>query len=94
MKVIKWYADVTVIVNGALDEEERFYDPETADQFILETQGDLSRDYLKSDIENAQIFTLEHSHMPRECVCVQYLTDHDPVWSIGDTSEGPVQVFS
>ena len=86
MKVIKWYSDVTVIVNGALDQEHRFYDPSDCDVFFDETVTELEKLHSKNEIDDGQIYIIEHNHMPRDCSCVQYLTDHHPDFTT--TEEG------
>jgi hypothetical protein len=69
------YADVSIIVDGVLEEESTF-----TDQALMD-------DYLATIAEEAEghgypveVFVVWHEHDPSdgECVCVQYLTDNKP----------------
>lgn len=69
------YADVTVVVDGAVEEEERF------------TDETLMLDYVRTLEDEAaghgypvEVFILRHEHEPRECECVQFLQDHKPAY--------------
>jgi hypothetical protein len=69
------YFDVSVIVNGALEETAEFYDYLVFEDWL---------ESLKSDAEShgylTEVYVIEHDHSPavEDCVCVQYLTDHHP----------------
>jgi len=73
------YADVTVIVDGAVEEEERF------------TDEAMMRDYI-AGIEEEQVghgypvevYVIEHDHAPAECECHQYVQDGRPRFTFPD----------
>lgn len=80
----KYFIDVSIIVNGALDSEERFDSPSDGIEYI-ETEKDVLRKlYKEGDIEDAAIYTITHHHdVGNPCECIQYETSHAPDWSIG-----------
>jgi hypothetical protein len=72
------YADVSVIVDGALGESETF-----TDYLLLE-------EYVRTIEEEAaghgyptEVYVVEHNHAldVDDCACVQYLTDHHPQYA-------------
>jgi hypothetical protein len=68
------YAEVTVIVDGALDQEATFTDYLLQEQFV-----DGVREDAEADGYPTEVFVIEHEHAPgAECECVQYVTDHHP----------------
>lgn len=71
------YADVTVIVDGALEKEEIFHDYALMDDFIEKEVEDA-----ESDGYPTEIFVLYHSHEDlkdgEECQCIQFEQDHKP----------------
>lgn len=69
------YADVTVVVDGAVEQEEQFTDYLLLEQFI-----DGVREDAEGDGYPTEVYVLYHEHEPGEdeCTCVQYVTDHHP----------------
>lgn len=74
------YIEATVIVDGAEEEFTIFengYDTTDFDDWLDEVKSD----FAESDSE-ASVYIIEHQHpMNNECACVQYLSDHKPLWS-------------
>jgi hypothetical protein len=69
------YAEVTVIVDGAVEQEETFHDYLLMDEFINGI-----REEARGDGYPTEIRVLEHGHADdgEECACAQYKTDHHP----------------
>lgn len=68
------YADVAVVVDGAIDQEEVFHDYLLMDAFIEETLEEAEADGF-----SVEIFILYHEHAPNpDCCCAQYAADHKP----------------
>ena len=69
------YADVTVIVDGAVGTEDTFYDYALMEQFI-----DTIRDEAMGDGYPTDVYIQYHEHdmTDNECICAQYETDHHP----------------
>jgi hypothetical protein len=76
MPVPSAYAEVTVIVDGALDQEITFTDETLMRDFI-----DKIREDAESDGYPTEVFVLYHEHEPGDCECVQYVTDHRPAYA-------------
>jgi hypothetical protein len=81
------YTEVSLIVDGALAEEETFYD---GDELEMEkfVEGIIA---LGKIVKNhVEIFTIRHEHPElvddEACSCVQYLQDHRPMWANGEPS--------
>jgi hypothetical protein len=70
------YAEVEVIVNGALDSTETFFD-----ETLLSERIEQIRQDAESDGYPTEVFITHHEHDPRECECAQYVTDHHPAYS-------------
>lgn len=71
------YATVTVVVDGALESEETFFDYLLQDQFI-----DSVREDAESDGYPTEVYVQYHEHEPSdECECAQYETDHHPAFA-------------
>jgi hypothetical protein len=70
------HAAVTVIVDGALDQEEVFTDYLRLEEFLSQVGDDAESDgYL------TEVFVLEHDHeIGIECECAQYALDHRPTY--------------
>lgn len=67
------YADVTVIVDGALETEARFHDYLLMNHHIAEEQAEaISHGY------PTEIYVQYHEHAEGECECAQY---HHPHWT-------------
>jgi len=68
------YADVDVIVNGALEESRTFHDETLMNHYIGEIEDEASdHGYL------TEVYVVWHEHDDDiECECVQYLTSHKP----------------
>lgn len=73
------YTDISVIWAGALDTAEAFSDEQGADMDAL--IASVKNEAGNTD-ESVQIYALYHDHdiSTADCVCVQYLTDHSPLW--------------
>jgi hypothetical protein len=71
------FFDVAVIVAGALDGEAELATRAELDAFVagVEVMDDCS--------VSVEVFAVWHGHASDggECVCVQFETDHHPVWS-------------
>lgn len=69
------YADVSVIVEGALEEEATFHDETLMRDWIAHVIEDL-----RADGVSGQVYVVHHDHdeSDEDCACVQYLTDHRP----------------
>jgi hypothetical protein len=94
------YYDVTVVIEGAVDEDATF--PETDEGMIgMDQMIDSLRIWAKQDKINGiasaeqvnpwvQIFTLYHAHplSDEECSCAQYVTDHHPEYEWNAPEEG------
>ena len=77
------YADVSVIVDGALDESETFFDCLVMGEYLESIQSEA-----KSHGYPTSVFVLYHEHEETDegCDCIQYLQDHHPWWT--NESEG------
>jgi hypothetical protein len=67
------YADVSVVVDGALEDEQTFYDETLMAEFIREIE-----DEARSDGYPTQVYVLFHDHPEGECECIQYVQSHKP----------------
>jgi hypothetical protein len=68
------YADVSVIVNGALEEERTFHDETLMNDYLGQIE-----DEAKGDGIRTEIYVLWHEHDDMDgCACIQYATDHHP----------------
>lgn len=79
------YIDVSVVVNGALEESDTFLDYLVFEDWLESLKADAeSHGYL------TEVYAVEHDHplSEDECTCVQYLTDHHPAYIFN----GPVPV--
>lgn len=68
------YAEFSIIVAGALDEEATFTDETLVDEFLagLEQEAEGSG-------YRFEVYRIDHDHeLGIECECVQFLTDHKP----------------
>lgn len=71
------YADVTVIIDGAVEEEHTFSDEAFMLDYIRTIQDEAgSHGYLTE----VYILNHEHSLTDDECGCVEYLQDHSPAY--------------
>ena len=79
------YADVTVIVDGAVGTENTFYDYALMEQFI-----DTIRDEAMGDGYPTDVYIQYHEHdmTDNECMCAQYETDHHPDYSWNNDGPG------
>jgi hypothetical protein len=70
------YAETSVIVDGALEESETFFDYALLDEYV---------DSVREDAEGhgypTELYILWHDHKPAECECIQYVQDHKPAHS-------------
>jgi hypothetical protein len=80
MRVLRMsYTEVTLIVNGFEYDTNSFETGSRAIDDCIE-----SYKVIAEGDEEADIFVLPHGHdrdYDGECICVQYLNDHKPVWS-------------
>lgn len=75
------YAEVTVIVDGALSSEEVTYGQLDLDKVIVEAEQDALADGLPTEI-----YILHHDHDEPDgedcsCECIQYEQSHKPAYS-------------
>ena len=83
------YAEVSVIVDGALDKEETFHDYALQAEFI-----DSVREDARSDGYPTEVYILDHDHDHlgdgEECACIQYAQDHRPAhaWNMDGPGTG------
>lgn len=65
---------VTVIVEGALEEEHIFHDYANRNQFIQDIAEEA-----RADGAETEVYVLRHYHEPDSpCECVQFATSHKP----------------
>lgn len=80
------YAEVEVVVDGAVEKLETFHDEALMREFI-----DSIREDAEGDGYPTEVFVQYHDHddllEDQECACTQYLTDHKPAYSWN--MEGP-----
>jgi hypothetical protein len=70
------HADVSVVVDGALEEDETFFDYALMEQYLSEVEADaVDHGYL------TEVYVVWHDHEPGDCDCIQYLTDHHPTYT-------------
>lgn len=70
------YAELSIVVNGALESTEIYFDETLLNEAIS---------YFKEDAEShgypTQVYVSYHDHSPDiECECAQYETDHHPAY--------------
>ena len=74
------YAEVTVLVEGALEEVETFTEEAKLDDYI-----ETWREDAEGSGYPCEVFVTYHEHRPldadEECHCHQYLTDHRPTYA-------------
>jgi hypothetical protein len=79
------FEEITVIVDGALDEEATFMDETVEMEYLRNLVSELRAD----GVSDFQVYRITHDHEPfddGEDMCVQYLTDHHPLFD-QDTAE-------
>lgn len=71
------YDQITVIVDGALEEEENFFDETLEHEFCMKIRDEaLGHGY------PVEIYRITHDHDANlECECVQYSQDHRPIYA-------------
>ena len=68
------YAELTVIVNGAVEEEATFTDETLVTEFLNDLEREAEGDGVRTEVHR-----LDHDHAPEvDCDCAQYATDHRP----------------
>lgn len=83
------YSTVSVVVDGALDAEEDFSNEQDARSYI-EQQKRSAKDstgFPSMYGLGVSIYELVHDHDATDdgdCLCVQYATDHRPIWTNED----------
>ena len=74
------YVDVSVIIDGALEEDERFHDEALLLDYVRTIQDEQAGHGYP-----AEVYVLEHEHEEPngddECACAQYLQDHRPSYT-------------
>jgi hypothetical protein len=76
------YADVTVIVEGAVEEDSIFTDEVRLRKYIGQIE-----EQAKGDGYHTEVFILRHEHSPDvECECAQYVTDGRPAYEWNTSS--------
>ena len=68
------YADVSVIVDGALEEERTFHDETLMNDYLRQIKDEAAADGIRTEV---YVLWHEHDDMD-ECECIQYVTDHHP----------------
>ena len=71
------YIEVYSIIEGAVGDERIAHTDEQADRIIEAMTDEAEREGF-----GIEVYTIPHCHAPDfdgECVCVQWLTDHNPV---------------
>jgi len=73
------YEEITVVVEGALEEVKRFTDYALRNAYLDALQQECEADGIQADV-----YVVEHCHSPdykrADCACVQFATDHNPRW--------------
>lgn len=67
------YADVTVVVDGAVEEEVRIRDETILREFLADAE-----DEAKGHGYPTQVYVVHHDHDEYPCSCIEYLQDHKP----------------
>lgn len=77
------YAELTVVVDGAVESEETFTDYLLMDERVREIGEDAQGDGYPTEVF---IQYHEHDITDGECLCVQYETDRKPAhsWNVSD----------
>jgi hypothetical protein len=76
------YAEVSVIVDGALEEAETFHDYLLLEEYVRTIESDAADHGYPTEV-----YVVAHDHSPDvdECGCVQYLQDHKPQYAYNAT---------
>ena len=69
------YAEISVIVEGALDETETFTDQTLLDEYLATLESEAYASGYQFDV-----YVRWHDHDPGDCECAQYETDHHPTY--------------
>ena len=75
------YDEVSVIIDGALDEERTFTLPDQLpdeEAFLAELKREADSAGFTADI-----YLTYHPHAPADCECSQFATDHSPAYTYG-----------
>lgn len=71
------HVTLSVIVDGSLESDETYTDDTLYRERLREIADDAADHGYPTEV-----FVVQHDHaIGIECECVQYLTDHKPVWS-------------
>lgn len=73
------YVTVTVLIDGALD-DELDVDDRDLDEFLGARLTELD-EWTKTHSDLVEMFILWHGHEPRDCECAQYEQDHSPTYT-------------
>lgn len=73
------YVDLSLVVDGALEDEQELYTEDDLDAAIEEIKADAAKD---PDLV-FEVYIIRHTHSPHvaECSCYQHLTDHKPEYT-------------
>lgn len=87
--MISAYADVSVIVDGALEREEMITDETALTDYLAMVESDARDDGIR-----AEVWIIWHDHSPSvdECSCAQYVTRHEAN-VVYDFTPAPVMVW-
>jgi hypothetical protein len=75
------YADVSLVVEGALDNQSVAYTETDVDEYVQAAEAEAKADGLHTEV---YVLWHEHDETNEECACVQYLTDHHPYASFNN----------
>lgn len=76
------YIVAVLVVGGALDEDVEFDTEKEFNKWLEKVKTD-EADCSSAAGEVWEVYRLDHSHSNdgKECMCVQFLTDHHAYWS-------------
>src|SRR5262245_40894860 len=69
------YADVSIIVEGALEEEQRLHTDAEVDELVTRVEREAKADGLETEV---YVLWHDHDEADEECACIQYAQDHHP----------------
>lgn len=77
------YTELTTVYEGAEEYRAEYNDDIPKDQSDMANTIQATKDFAHDNSDaKVEIFTLHHPHVQGiECECVQYLNDHNPLWS-------------
>lgn len=86
------YADVSVIVEGALDQETTVKNETELQRYVAVLQIDANKQGF-----TAEVYVVWHEHeaygnVDADCDCIQYVTDHSPYATVEPEENGSTHV--